>query len=146
MRNQNQTLSKKFQQFWSGSNYKLDKRWSTPHVFCWRIFIKLFFTCTKKVNWVSFWRILVFWDFSGIGCLVYSWENLMSLIFPLGTERILQSHNPRKRQMELLMYKTCSEKKSLETKVASSFNITIILLNTEHNQVNVHFSFKIPFN
>lgn len=70
----------------------------------------------------------------------------MSLIFPLGTERILQSHNPRKRQMELLMYKTCLEKKSLETKVASSFNITIILLNTEHNHVNIHFSFKIPFN
>lgn len=74
--------------------------------FCWKIFIKLVFTCRKKVNCMSFWRILIFWDFSGINCLVYSWENLMSLIFPLGTEQILQSHNTGKTEMKLFMYKT----------------------------------------
>lgn len=35
----------------------------------------------------------------------------MSLIFPLGTERMLQSHNPMMRKIELFMYETCLETK-----------------------------------
>lgn len=70
----------------------------------------------------------------------------MSLIFPLGTERILQSHSPRKREAELFMYKTCLEGKIPREESGSSFNITIILLNTEHNHVTIDLLFKIPFN
>lgn len=126
----------------------MHKRWSTLHgFFCWSIFIKLVFICTKKVNWMSFWRILIFWDFSGIDCLVYSWENLISLIFPLGTEQILQSRNPGKTGMKLFIYKNLPWKKSPQRRrLASSFNIIIISLNTEHNHINIDVSLKISFN